>query len=67
MTDIILDEEDFDDFVNEILRNPIDDNGNLRDLLDRPNRWNSDSVEGRWNSDSVEDPNTRLEKDTPPP
>ena len=45
MTDIILDEEDFDNFVNEIFRNPTDDNENLRDLLDRPNRWNSDSVD----------------------
>ena len=45
MSNIILDEEDFDDFVNEIIRNPIDDNENLRDLLGRPSRWDSDSVE----------------------
>lgn len=45
MSKIILDEEDFDDFVNEIFRNPTDDNKNLRDLLDRPSRWSSDSVE----------------------
>lgn len=56
MSDIILDDDDFDNFVNEILRNHIDDNENLRDLLDRPSRWNSDSVE---------DPNAHLEKDTP--
>lgn len=56
MTDIILDEEDFDDFVNEILRNPIDDNENLRDLLDRPSRWSNDSDE---------ESDAGLEKETP--